>query len=340
MSSNAVSDGISFDANERYVLTSDVTYRFVAPGLVRATLGDRTVNLPAELHRLLLEFESPRRPSDVFADIDAPLEYSDFCHFIRRASANGLITLERSTPKSSFELLDVLGEGALASESTKSAVSDALRSDRAVLIPNAMPADFAASVHSDLDASSVWRTAEGGDGMFYYRHHNISNYSDFAPKVAEAYGLFESERTKNGLSDLSQRDCRGPLQFRATTYFPGDHSLPHADTGYGRSVAFIWYLSREWDPCWGGNLFWCPSGTVIVPQFNYLLLFNVSRENVHLVTAVSPKAKGRRLTLNGWWTSANAVEPGHESTTLTTAVLPPRYGREHSIVQGTRILLI
>ena len=79
--------------------------------------------------------------------------------------------------------------------------------------------------------------------------------------------------------------------------------MPHNDIGVNdsRAVAFIWYLTRSWRQEWGGALFWCPTGQYIKPEFNVLIMFRVTPENMHFVCPVAAGATERRLTVNGFW---------------------------------------
>ena len=125
-------------------------------------------------------------------------------------------------------------------------------------------------------------------------------------------------------------------------YLPGDHSLPHRDFGGNRSVAFVWHLTRQWQSEWGGHLYWCPSGTSIAPLFNCLILFNVAASSLHLVTAVSPYARGKRLAVSGWWTSLAQLDddvPSPEGE--PPAISDARYGLAHEALSpDARILAI
>lgn len=71
-----------------------------------------------------------------------------------------------------------------------------------------------------------------------------------------------------------------------------------------RTVAYIWHLSKDWKPEWGGGLYWAqdPHAVATYPaSFNTLVLFSVSTKSSHFVTTVSPHATSQRLTFNGWW---------------------------------------
>jgi hypothetical protein len=176
---------------------------------------------------------------------------------------------------------------------------------RAVVIPNAIREDIAERAHAELDESRRWQPYEGASPFFHYRHHNIYADADLPPSAVDLKRALGGSEARAIMSELSERDCSGPIDFGASWYLPGDHSLPHQDAGLGRSVAFVWHLTKDWDPRWGGGFFWCPSGITMKPQFNCFTLFNVTRASAHFVTVVSPYARAKRLSLNGWWTQAS-----------------------------------
>jgi len=204
------------------------------------------------------------------------------------------------------DFIGLFQRGILDDDSVKATITEQLASGRAVVIQEAIRAEVAERVHAGLDASTRWKPYEGAAPFFHYRHHNLYDPADLPEAAVEVRNAFDGEGAKALMSELSARDCHGPADFGASLYLGGDHSLPHQDFGIGRSVAFIWYLTKRWDPRWGGGLFWCPSGTTVMPQFNSLVLFVVSQESAHFVTTVSPYARERRLSLNGWWTSSTA----------------------------------
>jgi hypothetical protein len=80
---------------------------------------------------------------------------------------------------------------------------------------------------------------------------------------------------------------------------------PHLDFHGTQSVAFLWHLSKDWDPRWGGAFCWSPSNAVeygcCCSTFNTLLFFLPSAPP--LVRAVTPVAenakKGKGLALGG-----------------------------------------
>jgi hypothetical protein len=184
---------------------------------------------------------------------------------------------------------------------------EALAGGRLVVIRNAMREAFAERMFQCLDAASDWRVYEKYQDHFHYHHHNLFERKLFPTDLAWCGAIFASEPTRNFMQRLSGRDCSGETDVSASWYLPGDHSLPHSDyvengDGDTRQLAFVWHLTRNWHPTWGGDFFWCPASRYLSPTFNTLLLFTVGWESYHFVTHVSPYARSKRLAVNGWWT--------------------------------------
>lgn len=91
---------------------------------------------------------------------------------------------------------------------------------------------------------------------------------------------------------------------QATAYGPGDFLTCHDDNvaGKNRLAAYVYGLTPNWRPDFGGLLlFHGPQPDQVsghVPCFNSLDLFRVPQ--LHSVSAVSPAAPHRRISITGW----------------------------------------
>ena len=177
-----------------------------------------------------------------------------------------------------------------------------LKRDRVCIIRNAFEPRFAKSIARELEAATSWQLFDVYRPFFSYHFHQLQPRSEYSPKLLECAEMFESDKSKSFVESLAGVDCQGAVEFDASVYLPGDYTLPHTDNVNGRSVAYLWYLPREWKPSWGGQLYLCRSGQSIMPTFNTLILFRVLREyGDHLVGMTSPFARVKRLAINGWW---------------------------------------
>jgi Rps23 Pro-64 3,4-dihydroxylase Tpa1-like proline 4-hydroxylase len=189
-----------------------------------------------------------------------------------------------------------------------------LVSGRLVTIRRGFKEPFAERMSECLNRFSGWRLYEDySQEHFHYRHHNIYDDATAPTDLNLCREIFSSRATAAFAQRISGRECSGRTSLSASWYLPGDYSLPHSDrvgagTSECRQVAFVWHLTKEWRPDWGGELFWCPAGHYLTPAFNTLNLFNVTRDSMHFVTPVSPYAQAKRLAINGWWTGPDVSQ--------------------------------
>lgn len=91
---------------------------------------------------------------------------------------------------------------------------------------------------------------------------------------------------------------------QVTAYGQGDFLTGHDDDveGSNRKSAFVFGLTPQWRPEWGGLLLFHEPGEVaisgMVPQFNTLDLFSVPR--FHSVSQITRAAPRRRYCVTGW----------------------------------------
>jgi hypothetical protein len=182
-----------------------------------------------------------------------------------------------------------------------------LRAGRLIVVREAFRPAFAERLHAALDGCAGWELHEDyAHAHFHYRHHNLYDERRFPPDLRWCVEILRSAETRAFIQALADRRCTGEAQFSASWYRPGDYSLPHTDLvgppAARRKVAMVWHLTRDWQPGWGGEFYWCPTRQYVAPSFNTLLLFTVRSDSTHFVTAVAPHARGKRLAINGWWT--------------------------------------
>lgn len=96
-------------------------------------------------------------------------------------------------------------------------------------------------------------------------------------------------------------------EAQATRYRPGDLLTIHSDrdSGTRRLAAWVFNLTREWRPEWGGLLLFHDRDRMVEgihPLFNSLSLFRVPMD--HSVTQVSTFAPRDRMAVSGWFLKA------------------------------------
>ena len=193
-------------------------------------------------------------------------------------------------------------------EATMRDIGDQLRAGEVVVLKDAFRPEFAEMVHAELSAKGVaWELNEAyfPDG-YHHRHHNVYDKQTWSARLNATQAVFADESSQRFMSGLTARDCSGEVTGSPSWYQAGDHSLPHTDWVGQRTVAYVWHLSKNWKPEWGGALYWAQHDHAVATypaSFNTLVLFSVTTRSAHFVTTVSPHHKSPRLTFNGWWNS-------------------------------------
>jgi len=121
--------------------------------------------------------------------------------------------------------------------------------------------------------------------------------SDFAE-------LMSSDEMLDFLRAVTGSDKVAFTDGQATSYGPGDFLTGHDDDveGKGRIAAYVFGMTPQWRPEWGGLLLFHGEGDSsvagVVPRFNTLDLFAVPQ--LHSVSYVTPAAPVRRYAITGW----------------------------------------
>jgi len=156
-----------------------------------------------------------------------------------------------------------------------------------------------------LEAAVMQSAAQG----FQFRYDSIrvpddeserATRSDLLTRFAE---FMSSDAVLGWLAEIT--DDRSP-QFadaQATRYRAGHFLTTHDDdvAGKNRSAAYVYGLSPEWRPEWGGLLLFTTAAEVThagVPGFNCLDLFAVGQS--HSVSPVAAYAPADRISVTGW----------------------------------------
>jgi Rps23 Pro-64 3,4-dihydroxylase Tpa1-like proline 4-hydroxylase len=142
-----------------------------------------------------------------------------------------------------------------------------------------------------------------------------------APRSADAFFRYlNSPEVLKWASAISGRRC-DMFRGSATIYRENDHIAEHNDhyvmtrddgTTVTRALTFNYYLTKGWDPEWGGRFFWKTPGTAITPTFNTLVLFLVGPASHHHVEAVNKMARVPRMAITGWFHTVRTPTQHHE----------------------------
>lgn len=158
---------------------------------------------------------------------------------------------------------------------------------------------------AELEAA-IYATARN-NFQFRYEAVRVSDVRLDREKADDLLNKFANFMSEPKVIDILRQITGHPeISFcdaQGTAYAPGDFLTGHDDEvkGKARRAAYVFGLSTEWRPEWGGLLlFHRPGGRVdgVVPDFNRLTLFDVPQ--VHSVTEVTRSAPRRRYSVTGW----------------------------------------
>lgn len=291
------------DPTREYVLSESMKWRMVTRDKVEVRVFGDSVALPLAWYLIVLKLAQPttleRAAAAYGVDLDEHPEISRM--LLQLAKAGVIRPRDEVRTARGTSLLDLLDPAVFGKPGNRKQISAALRAGRLVIIQNAFKKSVADEAYRALSTTSEWQPYEQYYPGFFYHHHNLYDPFAFPPAMRHLHDTFASAATRDFVTDLSGQDCSGEPAFAAGLYLPGDHSLPHDDSYGTRTVAYVWHLTRDWNPAWGGDFYWVPNRLSLPPSFNTLLLFVVSKKSDHFVTTVSPYAKGQRLAINGWW---------------------------------------
>src|ERR1044072_7054286 len=98
----------------------------------------------------------------------------------------------------------------------------------------------------------------------------------------------------------------GPVPLvNAYSYSVGDFLSLHTDDVKDKRLSFVFYLSPQWEPDFGGTLNLIDSdGSVleVSPEHNSLVIFDVTAKTEHFISPVEASAGDKaRLTISGWF---------------------------------------
>lgn len=142
-----------------------------------------------------------------------------------------------------------------------------------------------------------------GNGFSYGRKYITAEEKD--PFLLNFYNTLNSEVILDTIRELTGKSDINYASMQATKYIPGQFLTRHKDDvqSEGRKLAYVFNLSPEWHPDWGGLLqFFNDEGETLeswTPSFNTLSLFDV--KHIHSVTYLTPFAKKPRYALTGWF---------------------------------------
>jgi hypothetical protein len=285
-------------ADERfYKLSRRANFRVLGDE-VRGQLFGAVFTLPLDFYRLLLEFAAPATIREVHQRVETGMDLAALKRLLELPINRGILLPEG--PQGRLSILEVLNPSFVSKLREGPELKQHFEAGQACFLRDALEVSFAQRVLRELEELRSFSVHENS----YGKDHLLPQEGMWPASIAELRDILDHPDSKRAISEATGQNCYGPMQMNPALYLPGDSSGPHSDWADERTVAFVWYLAHDWDSDWGGSFYWAKSANFVVPQFNTLALFVVSHDSNHLVTTLTPFARGRRWTVAGWWTAA------------------------------------
>ena len=147
---------------------------------------------------------------------------------------------------------------------------------------------------------------EGGFS-YIYRRTTKERHGHFTNALA----MFEARKFIKLLEYITGYDNLIAEKYNlfVSCYSEGHYNGPHIDGDNGR-LAFVYHLSKDWKPEYGGLFMrmdwdWKTVNKVVVPPFNTLTLFDTKWEgkkgSPHMVTEIAQGCNNKRISYTGWF---------------------------------------
>lgn len=155
--------------------------------------------------------------------------------------------------------------------------------------------------------NSVYSGAQRNFSYMYknYPAFDLTQSGECSELLTDFLGFLNSKTLLKAISNISGIQNIEFADAQATRYEPGHFLTSHNDivAGKNRLAAFVFNLTANWHPDWGGNLMFYDENQnvtdVFAPKMNSLSLFAVGTK--HAVSLVSPFAGRPRLAVTGWF---------------------------------------
>jgi hypothetical protein len=146
------------------------------------------------------------------------------------------------------------------------------------------------------------------DGVFSYTYRRTR---DLKTQLHPYLEIFQTPKFREYLSLITGYEnlVYDENHTFISNYSSGHFNGPHTDGANGR-IAFVFHLSKDWLPQYGGLFMrmdwdWKTVNKVIVPPFNTLSIFDTKWQDKpgapHLVSEVVQGVDNKRISYTGWY---------------------------------------
>lgn len=197
-----------------------------------------------------------------------------------------------------------------------------------LILRNALDISIAEELYTTLNNFNDWHRED--ESIFEGKTPSVYSYNrlvlgmadEAAPGPLKSLNVYLNNRdTLDLIEKISGRKC-DQFTGQAAAYREGHYIKSHNDLFTYRkgdqqlnvrSVTFNYFLTKDWNQEWGGQLVWENPLATINPSFNTLVMFLVGPDSHHHVTPIAGCGDNTRIAITGWFTSRrNIGNPAHK----------------------------
>jgi SM-20-related protein len=142
---------------------------------------------------------------------------------------------------------------------------------------------------------------------YIFRRTLADHVVECACKECELRNYLSTPEIHKFIHSITDIPVTGSFELFASWYKEGDFLSTHSDGDNGQ-VGFVYNISKDWKPEWGGMLHFLKTGEsnvvekVISPKYNALIMFDLSTTagTDHFVSHVNT-SQAKRLSFTGWF---------------------------------------
>lgn len=144
---------------------------------------------------------------------------------------------------------------------------------------------------------------ENGGFAYTFRRTIDDHFFGCTCSLCRTVEFFRSDVAKEAFSKIIGTNIVGVNEMFASKYEKGDFLTIHHDKNNGE-YAFVYQLTKDWNPAFGGNLEFYDYETQqiyksVMPRFNSLNIFRIKNvKSDHLVSMVT--VNKQRFAFSGW----------------------------------------
>lgn len=168
-------------------------------------------------------------------------------------------------------------------------------------------------------SEEAWNNAPEKDRFFSMWNLNPDDIAKRGDGLKLFSGLMSDLRNDQSMAawfaSITGLPIKKGASVSAKAYGAHDFLGPHNDRTSDRRLAFIMYLSQDWQSTYGGGLYMRMDGqpeSFLEYEFNSLILFDVNKKQKHWIDPIRSECGDRMRYSIGGWFNENKNQDGQD----------------------------